>query len=1238
MKSLRTATLENKNRNKAPGGRAKNILMTPLQKILNSPVLSETPQKAGTSTAQESSSFDNELAGNIADLQGSLIASSTASASAETSSQKFDTARSSLQSAPDIESFTPMTFLAASESETSPFPESEDLLAPPVGFAPAKTISTPAASESVATPVIPTLSDDFEASETPAVSSQKSDDITREAMQDAATVQAPAFTADGKKVRPPYVPPETSISDFITPENEVLLDLYAPKLGVKGTIFTYSPDDEQFALPLRQVFEGLDFPVKVNLEEGTATGWFIKEGRNFDLSVPDKTINVDGKNIPWVENAITLGEDDIYMQDKLLSELIPVDFKEDTGNLYLIPEPRETLPIEEKEQRRIARENLFNRTDRPILYPVEEQSWPWLGWPVADFTVNSRLRSSDTDPSTRYYGLGNSDLAKMSAEYYVSGSDEEPLETARLKLSRFSTSSDLLGPLKAKTVSVGDVRTADVPLISGANERGAYISNSDLYQSNVFDTTFLEGDVLPGWDVELYRNDFLIGSQEGDDDGRYDFSGIPVNFGKNDFKVIAYGPQGQVKVLKNSGVEVGGDMLKPGEIEYGASVSEIGEHLFNPTGTSSSQQNGLRASGSMQYGISKELSLSGGAVSILGDEDTTQYIEGGAAALLSGTYHQGNLALDSLGGSSLSLNSLASINEIKYGFSQQWINNFHAPLSDTGSTSSSTSISASQEIDNFRKDTDLQWSLGSTYESTDSGNSTLLQNNLSLNFEDFSFYNGLNWNPSESLTGSMGLNSNFRGDQVSGGLSYDLTGDEAINAYNLSWRHRWNGDISQRFSVDYSPEDELSTANTNFNLKTDYATISPAFSINSENDWEATVALSFSLGIDPASNMPQVSGTKRAGHGAASVLVYDDKNNNRIFDEGDEPIPEVTLRAVQGGDRAKTGQSGIATLDSLHAFKPTDIEIVDRSLIDPYWAPSIPGKALLPRPGHMEKLEFPVVTTGEIDGTITVKGTDGREEVLSNVEVEVVDSEGKIVRTTTTESDGFYLFEKVFPGEYTLRVKQDPDNPDNRNLQLNVEIGNDGTISSGNDFVFPTGPMLEENTPQHSDSRSSERQDVIAAAETPEYPAAHPQASVRSVNEAAVAAAETAQRVEQVVAAANSPATSPLEKSAAPVVRHTSPAELLARAMERHPMPHLRRPTPAGNPLMSPEMAQNAAKTQEATVAKVENSAPPLQPIGSPIEDFVVIEKQVSPFSPLENTRLYASTVAAQYRRIQESA
>ena len=63
-------------------------------------------------------------------------------------------------------------------------------------------------------------------------------------------------------------------------------------------------------------------------------------------------------------------------------------------------------------------------------------------------------------------------------------------------------------------------------------------------------------------------------------------------------------------------------------------------------------------------------------------------------------------------------------------------------------------------------------------------------------------------------------------------------------------------------------------------------------------------------------------------------------------------------------------------------------------------------------------IELPLVSAGEISGTLLREG--GRS--LNGVDIELIDKNSRVVKTTRSEYDGFFLFESVPYGTYKLRV------------------------------------------------------------------------------------------------------------------------------------------------------------------------------------------------------------------------
>ena len=80
--------------------------------------------------------------------------------------------------------------------------------------------------------------------------------------------------------------------------------------------------------------------------------------------------------------------------------------------------------------------------------------------------------------------------------------------------------------------------------------------------------------------------------------------------------------------------------------------------------------------------------------------------------------------------------------------------------------------------------------------------------------------------------------------------------------------------------------------------------------------------------------------------------------------------------------------------------------------------PALPGVVVTPRPGVAVTVELPLVSAGEVEGTLVQQGGGA----LAGVGLELLDSEGRVVRETQTEFDGFFLFEGVPYGSYGIQI------------------------------------------------------------------------------------------------------------------------------------------------------------------------------------------------------------------------
>ena len=91
-----------------------------------------------------------------------------------------------------------------------------------------------------------------------------------------------------------------------------------------------------------------------------------------------------------------------------------------------------------------------------------------------------------------------------------------------------------------------------------------------------------------------------------------------------------------------------------------------------------------------------------------------------------------------------------------------------------------------------------------------------------------------------------------------------------------------------------------------------------------------------------------------------------------------------------------------------------------QQLADPLLVPRKAMQIVMPRPGVPAEVDIALVGGGDVEGALVKSGGGGFE----GLDLELVDSSGKVVATTRSDFDGFFLFERVAYGRYTIRLDQ----------------------------------------------------------------------------------------------------------------------------------------------------------------------------------------------------------------------
>lgn len=796
-------------------------------------------------------------------------------------------------------------------------------------------------------------------------------------------------------------------------------------------------DGETLYLPLGQLASALRLPIDVQLEERAASGWVLDEQRVFELSLDPPRLVADGEERELAAEGV-LVDDDVYVRADLLASWWPVDFEELRSALWLRVSPREPLPI----QLEIERSKRWSRLQPRDFgggvarHPHQEMRHRLFGPPVIDLRLDL---SADADMAGAFGSsrssvlVASGDLLYMSMRLQLTEATLRGEADPLFYLERLDPDQGLLGPLRLSRLRVGDVFLPQQELVSGGGRgSGVYLSSFPLGVSNEFNTVTIEGEALPGWDVELLRGDQLQAARRVDASGRYLFEDVPLLPGRTELTLVFLGPFGerreetrvynQSASLPPNGAQYWSfGLVRQEEATLSGLFSSAPDDLEEPKEDPADALAGrLRAVFDYRKGLGLRTALFAGLSSLPLEGGREHFVSLGLDRGLGRFGTVRVQAAHRLGGGwaaelgarfggpafSLVLNHLEA-----GGFTSEKL---------SGSLERRTEVEMRSTIETSKLR--VPWDLSLVHEQPGGLKATLRTSTVlpAVRLANTLVY------ADDAVTGSLVVGGPKGRFDIRGSLSYELLPDLELSSVNAGLVWRRDGAIQPGVSISHDlAGDGGTTIGTGLQwaFKRNWHGMDLQFSTGFS--WSDTGRASASLSVvtsfgrrTPLGHwglQPQW-GSER---GRATAWVFDDRDADGRFGPGDAPIEGVSLTVDR---KAATSAEGLVTLSGLPFDRWTDVAVLRQTLPDPYMIPLNEGRSVLARPGAIPLLVFPVVVTAELDGMAYIQHLDGEPEPISNVALELVDSDGEVAASSRSQFDGFWLLQGLKPGRYQLRV------------------------------------------------------------------------------------------------------------------------------------------------------------------------------------------------------------------------
>lgn len=832
-----------------------------------------------------------------------------------------------------------------------------------------------------------------------------------------------------------------------------------------------------YYIPLVDYVSILEFDIDV--DAGGATGFFDANKQRFSLSYNEServwNVEISGeKNVKdtIIDDSILVYEDILYVEQGLLSlwfeTSLNLRFSESTIDLDVGVSSPAINRIYRK-NRKIGVSDYIGDASEPILVTP----YKWAEIPSADVRLSYLSTRNEDKRIKNYQSLNYSartvgDFLAMSTETFVTGSRDEGIRGASIRMERYDEGRGMLGPLRLSQIGLGDISAPVVGEAPSTFGRGLIIGNDILHGGRSRDLRTIEGDYHPGWEVEIYLGSTLIGYQVIDETGHYKFDDVTLFEGANRFTLKFYGENGQEEEETRQ-IIVGDDPENLAPFRYSAAISQPGKKVISVGDDETGAEDDYQASLSGRLALGKNFSLNAGVqkskITYDYGSDSTLSLEADNDSLLDNqddsntqqeldelsaprTYYNIGANLY-LGGLSLSLNTtLDDVDRKSYRFNASGIvvstqvsatvTRFEYGNEFEGAGNSP--FATNRSYDQYSLALSRQARFGGVildYDSRQNGiaDSETLNLGFSLRQGWFGWNNAINYQSAEyfendelleaeNIVGTTLLSASSRKVNVRVSGVYTIEPDYEFTNVNFSSAFR----LDNTKNLDLSASHNLTSDNTIYKMGlawvNDDFRVLPSVSYDDKGRWKGSVQLSLSLG----KRNGRLGSYYRAGsnpaltRGAIRARLFEDVNDDGLYQVGEPLLSGGEIEAIQLNRKARSNKAGVAWMELLPSWRRSDIAINENSINEGYMSLAIDDFSVVTRPGNTINMDLPFLRVGEIDGVVEILDGDDVYPGIGLV-VKLVNSKNLVVSEKRADSTAYFSFERVVPGVYSIVVE-----------------------------------------------------------------------------------------------------------------------------------------------------------------------------------------------------------------------
>jgi hypothetical protein len=842
----------------------------------------------------------------------------------------------------------------------------------------------------------------------------------------------------------------------------MVLVVNAQGFEAKNSIIAYNLKDGIF-IPIVSFANIIEFPTKISLDGLSASGWFMDEKNSFYIDLNKKIISSKKAKFTLNSGNVKKFDGDIFVKLEVLEKIFNLKLSISSyEQALMVNSDAYVLPLVQKIEREKKwgdfwldkKRSLSDKSQKTleVKAPYRLMSPPVIDFRLDRQYVKPKNNNGGLGPDmTRIGILANADILSLNTKVALNTFNGQVTNTF-VSAGRTSQDADLLGFMKATEFSFGDVYSQRTPLVSvGRSGAGATVSNYPTqYVSGDVDSIPLRGVIQSGWDVEVYRNNYLIDVQKTAADGVYEFPSIPLISGTNKIRIVFYGPNGQKKE-ENRTYVINSEVLQSGKLYYRFTTNKNNQNLIDTSQNrialaSTDKSQGMnRYFGEVAYGLARNLSIAANynelPIGINGE--VKKFLGSGIRTSIKDLY----LRLDNVKDLDLGVNAsqlsaqtnlgsynlLAKLDKYDEKFiSEERQGTFNPNQRSTFKVSGPVPLPFLNKIS--------QISLGRIEETFENSKKRFLDDaDLSINiFSRLNISQNLRNTRDERFnnpafraisTGQTILNYRVTNNiSLRSNLGYNIKPIKELTFYNadLNYYISKTLNLSLNTAHQFASSSSVSGEFTNYGIAIAKSIKSFTTSLATKKDNRGGYMINFSfamsVGYDPSSNSIKTSSSPMSSIGAVVIRAFLDENSNGIYEDSEQLLSGVEFEGGGSGNKNITGNDGRVFITNIPTDGGATIAVKEESLKNFYWSSANKLIKIKTHAGALTNIDFPIIIAGEIEGN--VKSLDKKFSQIAGITLELLNDKDEIVATVDTGYDGLFYFDKIPLGKYKIVVQK----------------------------------------------------------------------------------------------------------------------------------------------------------------------------------------------------------------------